>query len=176
MFSRVYISNHSTAQKRCILKAFGITHILMAESDEDPKYPEDFEYKVIKVDDTRDEQISLHFESAAQFIKGALDQKDDNNVLVHCWAGLSRSPTLVSAFLIKEHRMEANHALSTINRKRSIKPNDGFKKQLDDYQKLILGCKTKTVKKKTFKNRIFQKPVRSFKNPKLIKLSINSLT
>ena len=44
--------------------------------------------------------------------------------------GVSRSATLVVAFLMLKQRMNVIDAVSTIKAKRDIFPNDGFLKQL----------------------------------------------
>ena len=52
------------------------------------------------------------------------------NILVHCQQGLSRSATLVIAFLIMKRGLRAVDACVTIRRKRPVLPNDGFLEQI----------------------------------------------
>ena len=61
--------------------------------------------------------LSVHFDTAAQFIH---QSRQHTNILVHCMAGVSRSATLVMAYLMKYLNMsyrEAHKAIQT-NRKR----------------------------------------------------------
>jgi protein-tyrosine phosphatase len=52
------------------------------------------------------------------------------NVLVHCKEGISRSATLVLAFLMIKEGLSAQDAMRTVRREREIRPNNGFLKQL----------------------------------------------
>ncbi|XP_043193804.1 dual specificity protein phosphatase 3-like isoform X1 [Amphibalanus amphitrite] len=78
--------------------------------------------------DVRGFDISVHFDKAAEFIAGAL--RDDGKVLVHCVQGLSRSATLVIAYLMIKLHMSLSQALQTVRARREIFPNDGFLQQL----------------------------------------------
>jgi len=54
-----------------------------------------------------------------------------NVVLVHCLAGMSRSATIVCAYLLATTSMNAQETISFVRSKRSIiRPNYGFEKQL----------------------------------------------
>lgn len=51
--------------------------------------------------------------------------------MVHCFAGVSRSATIVIAFLMQECGMSLKDAYNHVKQKRYfIHPNDGFKRQL----------------------------------------------
>jgi len=55
-------------------------------------------------------------------------------VLVHCQAGISRSATLVIAYLIKHQKMNLKDAYLHVKSKRpQIGPNKGFIQQLMDF-------------------------------------------
>jgi protein-tyrosine phosphatase len=81
------------------------------------------------IDDDKDEKISEHFFKVHTIISQAL--ADNKNVIVHCAAGMSRSPTLVIAYLMIENRWSYEEAISYVKRRRPIvEPNIGFVKQL----------------------------------------------
>jgi len=55
--------------------------------------------------------------------------------LIHCAAGLSRSPTFAMAFLMKEKKWQFEQAYDFIKSKKpSINPNFGFLNQLKSYE------------------------------------------
>ena len=67
------------------------------------------------------------------FINNAVTS--NKNILVHCMAGISRSVSLVSYFLMKKNGMKFNDSINIIRNKRIIaNPNDSFKLQLHQYQ------------------------------------------
>jgi protein-tyrosine phosphatase len=77
-----------------------------------PCFPSDLKYKVVAVMDVPWENLSKHFHSCSKFIKQALDS--GGSVFVHCYAGVSRSATIVTAFLMKEHSMTMLNALTLV--------------------------------------------------------------
>merc|ERR1712128_212081 len=71
-----------------------------------------------------------YFEEGAEFINNAL--KMNGKVLVHCQCGISRSASLVLAFMILKRGMTVQTALATVSARRDIFPNNGFMEQLCD--------------------------------------------
>lgn len=56
-------------------------------------------------------------------------------VLVHCREGVSRSATLVVAYLMLKEGMTVQDAVRTVRESREICPNEGFLQQLCDFDK-----------------------------------------
>lgn len=61
-------------------------------------------HKIVEVEDDDDEFIRKYFEECITFID---DARKRGNILVHCQAGVSRSPTIVIAYLM--HRRGWNY-------------------------------------------------------------------
>lgn len=84
--------------------------------------------KWINLNDYDEADIYPHLDDAHAFIKSMLAEQ---NVLVHCQMGMSRSSSLVIAFLMKEYGMDYHKARIFTKSKRSIiQPNEGFEKDL----------------------------------------------
>ncbi len=82
----------------------------------------------VPADDHESFDISRYFNQAAGFINDCLQK---TNIMVHCLAGVSRSVSLVLAYLIKHRNMSYSSAYERVkSRRRIIHPNDGFIDQL----------------------------------------------
>merc|ERR550525_1989515 len=102
------------------------------------------EYLYLEIDDKESaaSELAKYFESAAGFISNALNE-DSNRVLVHCEMGVSRSSSLVLAFLMKYKKMTLCDAYSHTKKCRDvIRPNEGFYGQLVEYEKTLNGKST----------------------------------
>lgn len=67
-------------------------------------------------------------------------RKSGGKTLVHCVAGVSRSATLCIAYLMKYQHMSLLQAYNYVKSKRpQIKPNNGFFRQLIDYEYRLFG-------------------------------------
>lgn len=127
------IGNYKDASDLRFLSSHRVTHILCSAAELSPVYPGRFKYKHVVADDVPYFNLSKHFEAAADFINEAI--KSNGVVLVHCAAGISRSVTLATAYLMKHERMKAATALSLIRSRRFIaNPNPGFIRQLREYE------------------------------------------
>jgi len=126
----IYIGDVLFSLDKDELKKYNITHILVCAIDLQECYPNDFTYKTIPLYDSEYTNISKYFEESNEFIKSSKDGK----VFVHCGAGMSRSVSMVLAFLIGVKGMGYGEALELVRSKRKIsRPNQGFEKYLRNY-------------------------------------------
>uniref|UniRef100_A0A673GUJ3 Uncharacterized protein n=1 Tax=Sinocyclocheilus rhinocerous TaxID=307959 RepID=A0A673GUJ3_9TELE len=140
VWCNVFIGNEKTAKDRAKLKEMGITHILNATANEEDlhgkissreEYYQGMSityYNVPAVDEDWF-NISEYFFPAAEFIHKALSNPE-NKLLVHCIHGVSRSSTLVLAYLMIHHNMMVEDAIDHVTDERWIGPNVGFLNQL----------------------------------------------
>ncbi|KAI0773270.1 protein-tyrosine phosphatase-like protein, partial [Trametes elegans] len=131
--SRLFLSGLYTAVDEEQLLAIGVTHIVSV-IEKRPKYPKSLgKLKTlhIPIEDSEYADILQHLEVTTAFIKSALEDKR-NVVLVHCAMGISRSPTVVCAYLVAHRGMSPHDALAfVVARRRIVCPNLGFRRQLD---------------------------------------------
>lgn len=92
-----------------------------------PCFPSDLKYKIVSALDVPWENLSKHFAPCIRFIKTAI--KNGGACFVHCYGGVSRSATIVVAYLIQELGMSTFEALSLVKSKRAVAfPNPGFQR------------------------------------------------
>ena len=100
----IWLGSLESACDREALRRHNIHRIVTAVYDINPIFEDDPELTYLKVPviDSPDVKISKHFDRAIEFIKeGASGKNKGKGVLVHCVKGVSRSSTLICAFLMK---------------------------------------------------------------------------
>eukprot|EP00727_Mastigamoeba_balamuthi_P010857 m51a1_g6394 hypothetical protein (562) ;mRNA; f:207871-210098 len=133
---RLWLGNYNNALNRAALKRRNVTHILSVAPVK-PAFPKDFIYFVIPVEDEEDVDLTPYFQSCIEFIQGAMARGE--STLVHCMAGVSRSATIVAAYVMVHNRMTAENAVAFVQEQRSmVCPNMAFRKQLLEFEKTAL--------------------------------------
>ncbi|GAO48472.1 phosphatases II [Saitoella complicata NRRL Y-17804] len=138
---RVYIGSLYTVRAGTLLKANGITHVVSALTDAanvlkigNPLRP-NITTLQLDVDDTDDEDLLRHIPTSNTFITAALEASPTNKVMIHCVAGVSRSATLLAAYLMSTLKIGLDDALRMMREKRpQVEPNPGFMRQLGIYE------------------------------------------
>lgn len=121
------------------LQKSGITYVLNASPVIPCFHKKYLRYKKVFVYDDPDEDLSRYFDESNKFIHKA---RKKGGVLVHCFAGQSRSATLVAAYLISCEGLDASAALNLIRKTRpSVQPNTGFMRQLRTYSQDLQGAR-----------------------------------
>lgn len=114
----------------------GITHVVNAFSDERPFAHLGLKYLNVPLLDLPDVSLTSALETSLAFVHGALSVGDGignppSKVLVHCNAGISRSATIIIAYLMIHRGETYEEALAEVRKNRpSAKPNSGFVSQL----------------------------------------------
>lgn len=130
----VYIGSYKTAMSKTTLTSNGITHILCVGTEMENIYKADYRFMKLDVSDTEDENILFNFDSIFSFIE---DGRETGGILIHCYGGISRSPTITIAYLIKKMKMTFEDAFNMVKAiKSDINPNEGFIEKLQTFEKI----------------------------------------
>ncbi|KAG1664329.1 hypothetical protein FOA52_011643 [Chlamydomonas sp. UWO 241] len=132
----LYLSGDLVARSRETLRASGITHVLNCVGFICKEYfvDEGLIYRTYYLQDTPGEDILSVLYDALEFVDGAI--KSGGHVLVHCSQGVSRSATLVIAYLMWQTGGSYDEVFARVKARRGVtNPNIGFTCQLLQWQK-----------------------------------------
>ncbi|XP_071111624.1 dual specificity protein phosphatase 12-like [Haliotis cracherodii] len=137
IFDDLYLGSMEAALHTDTLKELGITHILTI--DDRPLLQEitcHFSCKYVHGLDLQDTDLLTYFDECVEFIN---EGRNKGGILVHCFAGMSRSATMVIAYMMAKCQTDLQEALAYVKKMRSIiRPNRGFMEQLQLYEDM--GC------------------------------------
>lgn len=141
----IYIGDMWAAKDKRKLEAHGITHVLNAADGRfnvctGSSFYRDtnITYHGVEAFDMPSFDLSPFFYSSTHFIKNAL-KTPGGKVLVHCAMGMSRSSTLVLAYLMIQEDMTLVEAITAVAKNRNISPNSGFLEQLRELDQKLHG-------------------------------------
>jgi len=121
-----------------IALAAGITHIISVGCHPAAPGSTSISYHRISLLDSPSANLSTPALLAAEIIVNAKQQR--GKVLVHCVAGISRSPAVLAAYLMREEGMTLREALGRLVEKRpAVRPNEGFVQQLREIEAQLRG-------------------------------------
>ncbi|KAL6056823.1 tyrosine protein phosphatase yvh1, variant 2 [Balamuthia mandrillaris] len=113
----LWLGDYSSACKKDELKQRGITHVLCVCKNAKFWFPEDFVYHRVTIMDAPSENVVSHFPECIEFMESAL--LNGGAVFVHCMAGVSRSASVVVAYLMHSRRIKLDCALKHV---RAVRP------------------------------------------------------
>ncbi|PAA73938.1 hypothetical protein BOX15_Mlig002529g3, partial [Macrostomum lignano] len=123
------VANHS------LLTSARISHLLGVVEPEFnyASYSRPFEFPIrtlrLDAEDSLRQDLTQHFTKAAQFIHEA--RAANGQVLVHCLMGISRSVTIVCAYLIALTGLSVDDVIAAVKTRRILAdPNPNFLRQL----------------------------------------------
>ena len=129
---KVYLGDCDGADDEENIKRNNIKRVLSCMGDLSPKYKDkSIIQKIIEVDDFPETNIIQYFKDSIKFLE------ESDKVFVHCFAGVSRSATLVIAYFMWKNKISYNESFELVKKHRSIGPNMGFRNQLLIFEKKL---------------------------------------
>ena len=146
MSSFLYLGDYTQATNATVLNELQITHILDASNEnlsQESSQVLRLTYCAVNVWDLESENIAQHFKVTNKFIADCA-KIPGGRVLVHCRAGVSRSASIIIAYLVWSRRFKTlREAIRCVVLSRPIvSPNEGFRKQLLEYEFQITGARS----------------------------------
>ena len=145
----IYLGNSKNANNIEDINNFRISYVLNCALEvHDRNLPKHIKYCHLQLIDTPETEIIIHFEKSFNFIESA--RKEGKKILIHCKLGISRSPTILMAYLIRYMNFTALSALDFVKTKRKqVQPNPGFFCQLCSFEKNISKNKKNSLNHST---------------------------
>jgi serine/threonine/tyrosine-interacting-like protein 1 len=144
----LYLGRGDQATCNHIVSHLRITHIVNVTRDHRMAFPRRIKYLHIPLDDDSSAQLLPEFPAAVRFIGAAI--ADGGRVLVHCNLGVSRSSTVVIAFLMYTRRWILRDARQYLKERRPIiHPNNAFYHQLSRFEEMLFGKKYTVIQELT---------------------------
>ncbi|XP_076312851.1 dual specificity protein phosphatase 10-like [Tachypleus tridentatus] len=133
----LYLGNEQNASDQTTLKKLGIGHVLSVILHNTGHHSlAGFKSKRLPASDSCHQNLKQYFEEAFAFIDEARLQ--GSKVLVHCQAGISRSPTITIGYIMHHTHMSLVDAYRLVKSKRSIiSPNLNFMGQLLELEQTL---------------------------------------
>ncbi|KAM5567984.1 protein-tyrosine-phosphatase MKP1 [Rosa sericea] len=133
----IYLGSDAVAKNREVLRKNGITHVLNCVGFVSPEYfKNDLVYKTLWLKDSPSQDITSILYDVFDYFEDV--RKQSGRVLVHCCQGVSRSTSLVIAYLMWREGQSFEDAFQYVKAARGVtNPNMGFACQLLQCQKRV---------------------------------------
>ena len=109
-------------------------HNVISIVNEPPEYPEEMKInqKSFKIEDRFNYNIIQYFKECIDFIENS------DKIYIHCLFGISRSATIVIAYLMWKTHSNFEDTYNYIKKRRpKVEPNNGFISQLKQFETLL---------------------------------------
>ncbi|KAG0617638.1 hypothetical protein M758_4G003800 [Ceratodon purpureus] len=135
ILDHIYLGSEAVARNRKTLQENGITHVLNCVGFVCEEYfPEDYSYKTLWLQDSPTEDITSILYDVFDYFEEV--REEGGRVFVHCCQGVSRSTSLVIAYLMWMGKHTFEDAFQHVKATRGVtNPNMGFACQLLQCQK-----------------------------------------
>ncbi|KAF9778658.1 protein-tyrosine phosphatase-like protein [Thelephora terrestris] len=131
----LWLGSFAAISDNDLLRKHRITHIVQVIDVSWLPPVNDPNMTVTRIDimDIPSADLKSHLDAACAGIEKSLTS--GKNVLVHCQQGISRSASVVIAYLIKKYDMSYEYAYAFVKRYRAcVEPNSGFVKCLKEWE------------------------------------------
>jgi protein-tyrosine phosphatase len=132
IIDNIYLGSQKSGVDVNQLFELNIKYVLILGKGMEGKFDQ-ITYKIIEIDDSLEQNLSNYIREALDFIFES--QKKNSKILIHCVSGISRSASIVIAYIMDKYKMNYDDAFVYVKTKRpSIRPNTNFIEQLNKFQ------------------------------------------
>eukprot|EP00002_Diphylleia_rotans_P013855 TRINITY_DN2698_c0_g2_i1.p1 TRINITY_DN2698_c0_g2~~TRINITY_DN2698_c0_g2_i1.p1 ORF type:complete len:201 (-),score=67.09 TRINITY_DN2698_c0_g2_i1:165-767(-) len=130
----LFVGSQDAAINAEALQANNVKNILCVATGIETSPPEGVTVHKIPILDVDSEDLLSALDKCYETIDAAIK---DGGVLIHCNAGISRAPSVTTAYLIKSQKLSFEDAFDKVKAARpQANPNPGFRVQLKKYAEI----------------------------------------
>eukprot|EP00759_Apiculatamorpha_spiralis_P042449 PhF_6_TR40497/c1_g1_i1/m.60596 len=136
----LYLGSVRTVQSERVMRMLGISCIITCGSQLQilSPLPPGIDHHIIPLCDLETADVRVHFEHVLAVLEEM--RLEGRNVIVHCFAGVSRSSSCVVAYIMAKMHKTFDEAMQFVKEHRpAANPNEGFRKQLMKFETEIQG-------------------------------------
>ena len=136
----LYLGDAKISKDLNLLQSVGITHIICLAGKS--MFESNFIYHKAHFKDKQDSDMLELLPSIFDFLDNVISQNKNNKIFIHCMAGMSRSPSIVMAYLMYKFELTLKESyVYVINKRSCTRPNFVFLQQLWKYENVLFGDK-----------------------------------
>jgi len=140
----LWLGDRFAASETKVLKQLGVSYMLTLYGTHEHEYLTPIRTRCIPLSDDGSTDLGPVLKRCFEFIDEAKLKKQ--KILIHCAAGINRSPSIVIAYLMRTNNMKYQEAFDFVQSKRwFIDPSPPYRLQLQQYEKIISENKTSEV-------------------------------
>jgi len=133
--SRVFLGSLGAALDEAELNKYQVTHIVCVARGIKNVFAGKYQYRTVELLDSASESLLDHLPATLAWMHEALSSDPEAKILVHCFAGRSRSVAIILAYLMVWHRITLKVALHHVRSIRpSANPNTSFMRHLKAFE------------------------------------------
>jgi predicted protein tyrosine phosphatase len=117
--NKIFLGSSFNAATKSMLDKHNVKYIINITAEINNYYPDNITYVNYRLYDNNKETIIHFLEDSYKKIK-EFQEKDDGNILIHCFMGASRSATLVAYYLMREYNIDPYYAYKLLKKRRKL--------------------------------------------------------
>lgn len=128
----LYLGSYGMVSNIAELKYAQITNIINTAREISNTMESTYMYYNLPLTDSENQHLIEHLDTICDYIKMLVTNKC--KVVVHCYMGISRSASIIIAYLIKHNNMSYDQAFKYVLDRRYICPNQRFEDELREFE------------------------------------------
>ena len=136
MVPHVWVGSKADAHNGAFFRRHNIRHVINCSKDISFKFPNVNGFRIgVNDDPSENAAMARNLPIAVAAIESAVGLGGNDGVLVHCYAGMQRSATVVAALLMKRHGWTPGHAMRYMQsmKPETFRPYPTFDRALDQF-------------------------------------------